>query len=249
VAAQLGGSKTPAREALARLAGEGLVEVVRGTGYRVAPVTIKSARDLFDLRALLECEAAARAATRPMAPEARSQLDALLSTTYHQAERASVRRFLKANTAFHVGLARTAGNDVLANVLEAVFEQLQRLIHLAIALSSRAEEVVHEHHELLAAVTSGDPVLARRVAERQVASARAAVLDALLSSEVILSANVVPDGRPIADGRAGGDRAGGDRAVDGSPTSSARTRASQPTSRRRPPPPSSTSEECDADHE
>jgi DNA-binding GntR family transcriptional regulator len=194
IAAQLGGSKTPAREALARLSGEGLVEVVRGTGYRVAPVTIKMARDLFDLRSLLECEAVARAASTGIRDSDLRELQALRSTTYHPADRESVRQFLKANTAFHVGLARVSGNDALADVLERVFHQLQRLFHLGIALSLRADEVVHEHHEMLDAVMHGDPARARELARAQVVSARAVVLDALLSSDVILSANVVPGG-------------------------------------------------------
>jgi DNA-binding GntR family transcriptional regulator len=196
MAARLGLSKTPAREALARLNGEGLIHVVPRSGYRVAPVTLKMARDLFDLRAVLEAEALARAASKPIDIDVLRELEALRATTYRPADRESVRSFLKANTAFHVGLARAGGNDAIAEVLERVFNQLQRLFHLGVMLSSRADEVVHEHHEMLDAVMRGDPDLAREVARTQVANARRVILNALLSSDVILSANVVPATRP-----------------------------------------------------
>ncbi|MDQ1436673.1 MAG: hypothetical protein QOK43_302 [Acidimicrobiaceae bacterium] len=192
IASRLGLSKTPAREALARLNGEGLVHVVPRSGYRVAPVTLKMARDLFDLRCLLEADAVAAAASKPIDIDLLRELESLRSTTYRPADRESVRHFLKANTAFHIGLARAGGNGALADVLERVFNQLQRLFHLGVTLSSRADEVVHEHHEVLDAVMRGDPDRAREIARTQVATARRLVLDALLSSDVILSANVVP---------------------------------------------------------
>lgn len=194
IAGAMGLSKTPAREALARLQAEGLVEVVARSGYRVAPVTIKLARELFDLRALLESEAAARAAGKAIDIEQLRELEALRSTTYNPSDKASVREFLRANTAFHVSLARAGGNDTLADLLERVFDQLQRLFHVGLTLSSRADEVVHEHGEMLDAVMRGDAQLAREVTTAQVAASRKMVLDALLSSDVILSANVLPTG-------------------------------------------------------
>src|SRR5262245_7100114 len=60
VASTLGLGKTPVREALLRLRLEGLVHVQSRSGYRVAPITLKSARSVCELRALLEGEAAYR---------------------------------------------------------------------------------------------------------------------------------------------------------------------------------------------
>src|SRR3954469_5595012 len=57
-----GASRTPVREALRRLAGEGLVDLVPRQGARVSRVSLQSVRDLFDFRALLE-PAAVRQAT------------------------------------------------------------------------------------------------------------------------------------------------------------------------------------------
>lgn len=58
-------SRTPVREALRRLAAEGLVELLPNRGARVPRWDERDVHDIFDLRALLESHAAGRAATAP----------------------------------------------------------------------------------------------------------------------------------------------------------------------------------------
>lgn len=192
VAARLELSKTPAREALTRLHVEGFVEIVARTGYRVAPVTVKMAKELFDLRAVLEGEAVHRAAQQHISPTRMETLEALRCTTYVPSDVSSVRAFLGANTAFHVELARAGGNDALADQLARVFVQLQRLFHVGLRLSSRMDEEVHEHHAMLDAVAAGNAELARELTLTQIAASGRWVVEALLSSDVVASANVAP---------------------------------------------------------
>lgn len=190
LASELGISKTPAREALARLQVAGLVEVVPRSGYRVTAVTVKSTRDLFGLRSLLEPEAAALAASGALDLSTLATLEALGTMTYRPEDRASVRSFLRANNAFHVSLARVGGNEQLARLLEQILEQLERPFYLGLTLSPRADEIVHEHTELLNAVKRGDADGARSVAAAQAAASQKMVIDALLSSDAVVSANV-----------------------------------------------------------
>lgn len=191
LAAELGLSKTPVREALARLRQERLVEAAARSGYCVTPVTMKHARDLFQLRALLEGEAAAIAADRGADLETLVELEQLCIASYDPADKSSITRFLQANTRFHVTLASVGGNDALAGMLEQVLEQLERLFHLGLALSSRGDEMVHEHRELLDAVKLGDREAARRAAGSQTGSSQLMVLNAMLSSDAVLSTNIV----------------------------------------------------------
>jgi DNA-binding GntR family transcriptional regulator len=194
LAAELGFSKTPVREALARLRQERLVEATARSGYRVSPVTMKHARDLFQLRALLEGEAAAIAAQRGADLQTLVELEQLCVASYDPTDPSSIVRFLQANTRFHVTLATLGGNDALATMLQQVLEQLERLFHLGLALSSRGEEMVHEHQELLDAVKLGDTEAARRAASAQTGSSQLMVLNALLSSDALLSANIAATG-------------------------------------------------------
>jgi DNA-binding GntR family transcriptional regulator len=191
LAASLQLSKTPVREALVRLRQEGLVEATARSGYRVTPVTFKDARSLFQLRSLLEVEAAGMAAERGSDLDALVELEQLGRESYDASDRASVIRFIAHNTRFHVTLARLGGNRFLASVLEQVLEQLERLMLIGLGLRARGDEIVHEHQELLQAIKAGDADGARRVASAQAASSQLMMLDALLSSEPLLSTNLV----------------------------------------------------------
>lgn len=190
LAAVLKFSKTPVREALVRLRQEGLVEAVARSGYRVAPVTIKHARDLFQLRALLEVEAAGMAANRSADLETLSALEKLAAVGFNSSDRNSVKRSMRNNTKFHVMLAQLGGNEILATMLQQVLEQLERLFHLGLSLDTRGEEIVHEHEEMLAAVKAGDAEAARRIAADQAASSQLMVLNALLASDAVLMTNI-----------------------------------------------------------
>lgn len=191
LAAELELSKTPVREALVRLRQEGLVDAVARSGYRVTPVTMKRARDVFQLRSLLEVEAAGMAAERGADAELLVRLEQLAEQTYDPADRDSITRSIHANNRFHVMLARLGGNDVLAATLEQVLEQLERLFRLGLALRARGAEIVHEHHELLAAIKAGAVADARRIAAQQAGASQLMVLDALLSSDAVSSTNIV----------------------------------------------------------
>lgn len=188
--ADLGYSKTPIREALARLRSEGLVEAIARSGYRVTPVTLRDVRDLMALRALLEGEASALAAANGGDAEGLHALEELCRRSYDPADRASIADFLSANHDLHLAVARLSGNARLVEALAHVLEQLQRVMHLGLSLSSRAEEIVHEHQELLEAIVAGDPEAARAVAVGQARSSEQMVMEALLSSDAVQSTNL-----------------------------------------------------------
>jgi DNA-binding GntR family transcriptional regulator len=191
LAAQMQLSKTPIREALGRLQSEGLVEVVGRNGYRASPVTLKDTRDLMGLRILLEGETAALAANQLVDGTLLQTLNELCRVSYNPKDTASITAFLQANTKFHATVAHAGGNARMAEVLERVLDQAERLFHLGLSLTSRAEEIVHEHQDLLKAIMSGDAKLAREIAEAQSRAAQAMILNALLSSESLLTAKIV----------------------------------------------------------
>jgi DNA-binding GntR family transcriptional regulator len=185
IAAELGLSKTPVREALTRLRHEGFVTVDTGSGYRAAEVTIKDTRELFSLRVLLEGEAASQAAARSVGLEELRRLEELCSSTYSPADASSVDRFLKANTLFHLMVASASASQRLTQALEIILVQMERLFRIGLLLSSRADEIVHEHRDLLQAILAGDSEQARRVAVDQVRASQRMVVDALVSSDEV----------------------------------------------------------------
>jgi len=174
VAAELGLSKTPVREALARLQVESFVEVVGRSGYRVAPVTVKLATDLFALRSLLEPEAAALAAGR----------------AHDRADLARLRRLARSgtNAEFHLAVARAGANAKLADVLENVLDHLSRLDAIARALGSEGAD--RGHADLVHAIAQGDTAAARAAAHAHVEASHQRILAALLASTSVATTEV-----------------------------------------------------------
>ncbi|HVC14544.1 MAG TPA: GntR family transcriptional regulator [Acidimicrobiales bacterium] len=185
LASELGLSKTPVREALSRLRHEGFVVHDTNSSHRAAPVTIKDTRDLFAMRVLLEGEAAALAANQANEANDLRELEDLQASRYDTSLPESVDAFLEANTRFHTLVGRASGNERLAAALELTLIQMERLFRVGLLLSSRAEEIVHEHTDLVRAIVEGDPQRSRNAATRQGRRSQRMVIDALLSREEI----------------------------------------------------------------
>lgn len=201
IAAELNLSKTPVREALTRLRQEGFVVVDAGAGYRASEVTIKDTHDLFAMRVLLEGEAAGLAATRAVHRTVLRTLEDLCTSSFSPSDTTSVDRFLQANTSFHLMIGRAAGNQRLTHILEIVLVQMERLFRIGLLLSSRSDEILHEHRDLLQAIMAGDVDLARKTAVAQVRASQRMVIDALISSdEVTMMPIAIPQAEALSDG-------------------------------------------------
>jgi DNA-binding GntR family transcriptional regulator len=189
LAERFGLSRATVRPALKRLYQEQLVATVTGRRYVVPSITLKDAQDLFELRLLLEPAAAGRAAGRVGAAQLRRR-DNLCRAVYRPGDRESAESFLRANTEFHVTVARASGNALLAEVIRNVLDREERLNHLSHMLNDRNADAHHEHHELVEALIAGDAERAERVMTAGIESARAFVMQAMLSSPSVQSVNV-----------------------------------------------------------
>lgn len=178
-----GVSKSPLREALKALQHEGLVEAIPRRGYVVTPITVKQVQDLFDLRFVLEREAAARAA-RSATPEQLEEIQRLVGTPYVVGDLESQSRFLAQNKAFHLAVARVTGNQRLVAVLERLLDELERLFHLGLDVKDRAQDMVREHEELIAAIRARDIAAVARVIEAQIENSRQMVLGGILAGSL-----------------------------------------------------------------
>ncbi|MBY0337468.1 MAG: GntR family transcriptional regulator [Acetobacteraceae bacterium] len=177
-AQRLGLGKAPVRAALARLAEEGLVQAVPRRGWVVALVTIRDIHEVFDLRLLLEPEAARRAAGRVDAEKLR-ELDAVCAAGHRPGDADSALAFLEANRAFHVAVAELAGNTRLARQIGRLLDESTRMLVLGLQRRDRSGEMAHEHLALIEALALGEREQAARIMHEQVEASRAMVLSAL----------------------------------------------------------------------
>lgn len=193
LAERYGFGKTPVRDALGRLAQEGLVKVLPRRGYLVSPINVKDVQDMFALRLLLEPEAARLAAGRVDEAQIR-RLDEICGACYEPIDPESAADFLYANTEFHVTIARASGNDRLATVVEQLLCESERVFHVGLRLRNRSEEMTHEHRDLVNALVAGDGEAAARIDAAQILAAQKMVMDGLLSSHEAMTVMLMPLG-------------------------------------------------------
>ncbi|WP_221360944.1 GntR family transcriptional regulator [Streptomyces beigongshangae] len=164
LAAQFGVSKTPVREALKTLAGTGLVVMNQYKGVTVRRVDADMAREVYDVRLLLEPEALRRSVRRgsslDTAREALDRADAATDT----AERSL------ANRAFHRSLYVRCGNPLLGRMLDEVRDQAALVSAVAWAADPSWEREATEHREILRLALDGDADGAARALHSHIAS-------------------------------------------------------------------------------
>ncbi len=171
--------RAPIRAALARLADEGLVQPIPRRGWIVTPVTVRDIHEVFDLRLILEPEAARRAARARAGLEQLHALNAACLPGHDPADPDTALSFLTANARFHTAIAELSGNQRLARQLGRLLDESTRMLVLGLSRRDRSREMAHEHSALLDALAQGDAPEAAAIMAEQVAASRAMVLDAL----------------------------------------------------------------------
>lgn len=171
-------SRTPLREALNRLALEGLVTLIPYRGYAVAPITIEDIRELWEVREAVESELAALGANRATTSDL-NRLASLAELPYEPGKRNTYRRYLRCNSAFHLALARCARNLRLERTSMSVLDQLQRPMYLGLDFGLSTQAATAEHHAIINALKEGNPDYARKIVLQQMESARQRMLVAL----------------------------------------------------------------------
>ncbi len=152
---QLGVSRGPLREAIGRLASEGLVTVRPRRGAVVRSLSKEEFVELYQVREALEM-LAVRLAVPRLGPENVAALEGLVERMAAHAERAEVAEFFEANSAFHVRLVESSGNAKLLELYEQLLAQLGRYRLRSLTLRGNLDRSVAEHAAILRAAKRGD---------------------------------------------------------------------------------------------
>ena len=150
LAARFGVSKTPVREALKTLAGTGLVVMNQYKGVTVRMVDADMAREVYDVRLLLEPEALRRSVRRGTSWNAASDALTRADEAADTAERSL------ANREFHRALYVPCGNPLLGRMLDEVRDQAALVSAVAWAADPSWEREAAEHREILRLALDGD---------------------------------------------------------------------------------------------
>lgn len=170
---ELGVSRIPIREALRALAADGLIELQPRRGASVAAVSGEMAREMVEVRAMLE-GLNARLAARRHDPQIVAELRETLARGNAAAHTTNVDDLARLNAEFHDKLAQAGKNSILWDIMRSLRERTSLIF--ALNTNRRAKEDWDEHSRILAAVVEGDEELASLLAARHVFRAAEAAL-------------------------------------------------------------------------
>jgi DNA-binding GntR family transcriptional regulator len=177
LAQRYGVSRTPVREALARLATDGLIER-RDNGFYVTTPTLVELKDLYELRVTLELRGIARAAETPAERHDKTILVAELVRWQLLREDPPVPDpgFLVLDEQFHVALSRASGNPALTDALATVNQKIRRVRRYDFLNSERVGSTIAEHLTILELLLDGHLDLAHRALHDHIGGSQAMVL-------------------------------------------------------------------------
>ncbi len=176
IATELGISRTPLREALHRLAQEGLLEKRRTGGYILRTLQRTEVEDAIAIRSMLESYAASLAATRCTEEQKQALRDNLAA--FGQTKTNDIATLVNLNEEFHNILRESAHSPLLAQLLTELDGVVERLLRPIIS-THEAEWSDSDHLRILEHIENGDAAGANQAMQAHIAHAKETILDLL----------------------------------------------------------------------
>jgi DNA-binding GntR family transcriptional regulator len=178
VAADLGMSRTPVREAFLRLESEGLLRLYPQRGALVIPVSPEEVRQVLEARRVLEEFAVRKAVDRTDSQRAtlRSVLEESIARQRAQAAEGDLRAFMQEDRGFHTTLVDAGANGFFSQLYATLRDRQVRMVaDSQVGDTGRRETILDEHAAIATAVGKGDAESACEAVLAHLASTRAAL--------------------------------------------------------------------------
>ena len=156
LAEELGVSRTPVREALARLSALGFVDIVPQSGSRIAPLRLNDLEKSQFLREALELALLRRAMERGDRMELLRALRTEVAIQKAFVEAADARRFYASDEQFHLAIAEQAGMSALLPEMARAKAHMDRFRHLTLSGLESLPTVLAQHQAIIDAIAADD---------------------------------------------------------------------------------------------
>ncbi len=167
IAAELGVSRTPVREALRQLELEGLVSIIPNKGAYVTGISEKDIHDIYIIRSYLE-GLCARWACEHITEE---QIEAMEETIYlsdFHARKGHNEQLVELDNRFHELIYEASNSKILNHVLSDFHQYVERVRKITLSSSERAAESNEEHRLILDAIRNRDGDKAETLAHEHI---------------------------------------------------------------------------------
>jgi len=182
IAADLGISRTPVREALLELAAQELILFLPRRGLMLNRFTRRDAEEIFELRKAIEMAAVEKIALASP-PHDLVDIEESLLMQRRAAKRREYLAFMESDRLFHTRFCELTGNRRVIAIMENVRDIIHVMGAKALALEGRAHAVIEEHRAILEAVGRGDAAGARQAMAWHLDQSKEAVEESELQPE------------------------------------------------------------------
>lgn len=187
LAARLGVSRTPVREALIQLAERGMVRFERNRGIRVLQTSLHDLEEIFAIRLLLEVPATFRA-TSQGTPGLVTDLHTHLGAMRRAAEARDEAEFMAADRRFHEAINVASGNLRLARYVDSLRDMVFLRGTSTVDRSRGLDDILAEHEKIAAFVEQGKPTEAAKAMRRHL----------LTTAQLLIAQESAEAGEPVS---------------------------------------------------
>ena len=174
----LGVSRTPVREALLQLTGEGFFISLRGRGFKIKEFSKKQIKDFFEARKMIEAYVIEQLVDQ-ISEEDMKPLDDSLARMLNDHHHSGSYHFLEADKSFHMNLIHRYKNRLLESIMGNIRDFISIFGQKALASSGRTQEVIREHQDILEALYQKDKIKAVRAIKHHLDKTEKSLLENL----------------------------------------------------------------------
>ncbi len=184
LAEQLGVSRQPIQQALARLKGDGLLEEAPGRGLCVPALDLSRMRSHYEIRSSLDRLAARLAAQRIADKTLKAKVvtdkgQRIIDAGSEAVAKEAVKDMIRLDIEFHSYIYTISGNPLIASTAETHWRFLRRVMGDILRRAQPPTSIWQQHESILKAIVSGDANNADNLAEHHIVNASEALINEL----------------------------------------------------------------------